>query len=164
MDRINGANTVDIGGGNRGFRDRNLTAGLAGTQVTAEHMNAVQEELLAVIEEAGLTPDDGNLTQLLEGLQTLFGGAGVLSPTGHWTLPGGLKIQWSSVVVPTGTSVTWTFPVPFASALFGVFFGQVATGGTAETLYIASANASGAVIDNSPGANAQSAYVFAIGV
>lgn len=72
MDRINGANTVDIGGGRRGFRDRNLLAGLSGTQVTAAHMNAVQEELLAVIEGAGLTPDEANLTQLRAAIERMI--------------------------------------------------------------------------------------------
>ncbi|MBX6376292.1 MAG: hypothetical protein IRZ13_18960 [Acetobacteraceae bacterium] len=71
MDRINGANTVDIGGGKRGFRDRNLLAGLSGTQVTAAFLNAVQEELLAVIEGAGLAPDENDWTQLRKAIQIL---------------------------------------------------------------------------------------------
>jgi hypothetical protein len=64
MDRINGAGTVDIGGGRRGFRDENLGAGVEGTEVTALWLNMVQEEILKVITEAGLTPDPGNWTQL----------------------------------------------------------------------------------------------------
>jgi hypothetical protein len=67
MDRITG-NTVNLGGGRRGFRARNLSLGQAGTIVTAAHLNAVQEELMAVIEAAGLTPSSADLDQLLQAI------------------------------------------------------------------------------------------------
>jgi hypothetical protein len=73
MDRINGANTIDIGGGRRGFRDRNAVGGLAGTEVTADFLNSVQEEILAVIQAATLVPSDGSRTQLIEAIYRLFG-------------------------------------------------------------------------------------------
>jgi hypothetical protein len=72
MDRINGANTIDIGGGRRGFRDRNAVGGLAGTEVTADFLNALQEEVLAVIAAASLAPDAGDLTQLLKSIRLLI--------------------------------------------------------------------------------------------
>lgn len=71
MDRINGADTTDIGGGRRGFRDENLVTGTAGTVVTALHLNSMQEELLKVITEAGLVPSDADWTQLWQALQAL---------------------------------------------------------------------------------------------
>ncbi|MCZ7933567.1 DUF2793 domain-containing protein [Agrobacterium leguminum] len=71
MDRINGADTIDIGGGRRGFRDENLIVGTAGTEVTAAWLNMVQEELLKVITEAGLVPNEGDWTQLWQALQAL---------------------------------------------------------------------------------------------
>lgn len=77
MDRINGANTIDIGGGNRGFRDRNAVGGLAGTEVTADFLNGVQEEILKVITAAGLTPDAEDLTQLWQAIVALVA-AGVV--------------------------------------------------------------------------------------
>lgn len=120
MDRINGANTVDIGGGKRGFRDRNLVAGLAGTQVTAAHMNALQEELLAVIEAAGLTPAAGSWTQLLSALGLMYGGAGSLGEPGWWRLPGGLIVQWGDGVTGGGGSVSVTFPLAFPTEPFAL--------------------------------------------
>lgn len=78
MDRITG-NTVDLGGGRRGFRDRNLALGQAGTIVPAAHLNAVQEELLAVIEAAALTPSASNLGQLLQAMSLLYGGGRLLN-------------------------------------------------------------------------------------
>lgn len=70
MDRINGANTVDIGGGRRGFRSQNAGAGLAGTEVTAAWLNAIQENIAKVIEEAGLALDINDWDLLYKALQT----------------------------------------------------------------------------------------------
>lgn len=64
MDRINGERTVDIGSGRRGFRKKDAGAGIAGTELTPLWFNSVQEELLHLIEQAGLMPDPNNWTQL----------------------------------------------------------------------------------------------------
>lgn len=53
MDRISGDDWVDIGDGRRGFRARDTSAGVRGTQVAAGWLNGVQEELLALIEKSG---------------------------------------------------------------------------------------------------------------
>ncbi|MBR0681900.1 hypothetical protein GXW74_15505 [Roseomonas eburnea] len=71
MDRINGANTVDIGSGRRGWRMRNLLAGIAGTEFTAGYQNASQEELIGLIEAAGLTPDENDWGQVLQAIMLL---------------------------------------------------------------------------------------------
>jgi len=68
MDRTSGADNVDIGGGKRGFRDENRAAGLIGTEVDALWTNSIQEELMAVIEDAGLVADEGDWTQLLQAI------------------------------------------------------------------------------------------------
>lgn len=67
MDRTNAPNNIVVGG-KRQFRDRDLDLGQRGTIVNAAHMNAVQEELLGVIEAAGLTPSASNQGQLLEAI------------------------------------------------------------------------------------------------
>lgn len=64
MDRTEGSNFIDIGGGRRGFQDQNAEAGVPGTRVTASYLNAIQEEIMAVIENAGLTADKANWQQL----------------------------------------------------------------------------------------------------
>lgn len=129
MDRITGTNAVDIGGGKLGFRDRNLAAGITGTAIIARWLNGVQEELLGVIEEAGLTPDDENNGQLLAGLQLLFGGGGTLGASGWQRLPGGLIVQWGTFTGTTGGLVSGvaehpaigvSFPRTFPTACFGV--------------------------------------------
>ncbi|MCH4542770.1 DUF2793 domain-containing protein [Ochrobactrum sp. A-1] len=68
MERINGADTVDIGGGRRGFRSQNAQAGVSGTEVTDKFLNDVQEELCKVIEASGIVLDEGNQQQLYEAL------------------------------------------------------------------------------------------------
>lgn len=57
MDRINGADWVDIGGGRRGFRDEDLPNGIIGTEVEALWLNSVQEEMLKLIESSSLAPN-----------------------------------------------------------------------------------------------------------
>lgn len=53
MERINGADWVDIGGGRRGFRSQNAIAGVPGTEVTDTFLNSIQEELASFIEATG---------------------------------------------------------------------------------------------------------------
>ncbi len=71
MDRINGADFVDIGGGRRGFRSEDLPTGVAGTEVTALFLNMVQEEIAAVIEAAGIVLDPADWGQLLKALKRI---------------------------------------------------------------------------------------------
>ncbi|MGR8925016.1 hypothetical protein ACU8MB_14870 [Rhizobium leguminosarum] len=72
MDRINGAGTTDIGGGRRGFRDENLGGGVEGTEVTALWCNMIQEEIMKVCLEAGLTPSEADWTQLYQAIDILL--------------------------------------------------------------------------------------------
>ncbi len=66
MDRISHSTAVDIGGGRMGFRSKDTVGGVPGTVVTATHMNATQEEMLAAIEEAGEVPDPNDLKQIVK--------------------------------------------------------------------------------------------------
>lgn len=76
MDRTTGADWVDIGGGKRGFRSQNLAAGVVGSEVTGAHMTALQEEIMAVIEDPTLdppiTPDPDNWGQLREAIRRMI--------------------------------------------------------------------------------------------
>jgi hypothetical protein len=66
MDRISHSTAVDIGGGRMGFRSKDTVAGVPGTVATATHLNATQEEMLAVIESAGDDPDPDDLKQIVK--------------------------------------------------------------------------------------------------
>lgn len=68
MDRINGAATVDIGGGRRGFRSEDLPGGTEGTEVTDLFLNMVQEEIIKVVEDEGIVLNPADWTQLSQAL------------------------------------------------------------------------------------------------
>lgn len=77
MDRVNGANWIDIGGGKRGFRDEDVVAGVSGTDVPALFLNGLQENVATVIEKAGLGLDATDWELLWQAIR-LQGGLDVL--------------------------------------------------------------------------------------
>ncbi|QRF49994.1 hypothetical protein D4A92_00305 [Rhizobium rosettiformans] len=70
MDRINGAGTIDIGTGRRGFRDEDLVLGQEGTEVKALWLNMTQEEILYVVESTGMDPSPDDWSQLAKAIQS----------------------------------------------------------------------------------------------
>lgn len=76
MDRINTATkAVDLfGAGKHGWKNSNLGIGQVATDFNAEWCNGVQEELLGVIEGAGIAPNSGLLTQLMKAIRRITGG------------------------------------------------------------------------------------------
>lgn len=61
------------GPGGAGFRDGDPLSGTPATRLNAEWFNSVQQEILNAIEDAGLTPDQNNLTQLAEAMRSRVG-------------------------------------------------------------------------------------------
>lgn len=120
MDRTSAANWTDIGGGKRGYRDRNLAAGIAGTALVAADFNAQQEELVGLIEAAGLVPSSADNAQVKAALDILYGGGGTLAAQGWQRLPRGLILQWGSGGSATGLGDTVTFPVAFTTARYAL--------------------------------------------
>lgn len=113
MDRVNGNNPVDIGGGRRGFQSQNAAAGVAGTEVTAKYLNDVQEEICAVIENAGLELDQGNQQQLWEALQGIaapgFANRSAWLPvlSVSTTAPPNDAVLGDAYIIPAGASGSW---------------------------------------------------------
>lgn len=72
MDRISTTNkAVDLfGAGRHGFKDGDLALGIAPTELNAAWFNAVQEELMAIIEAAGIVPSAGTRNQVLTALRS----------------------------------------------------------------------------------------------
>lgn len=113
MERVNGNNTVDIGGGRRGFRSQNAIAGIAGTEVTANFLNDIQEELSAVIEKSGLVLDPQDQEQLYKALMRMVApGFGnrvawlpVLSVT--VTAPPASPTLGDAYIIPAGATGVW---------------------------------------------------------
>lgn len=113
MDRVNGADYIDIGGGRRGFRDEDLQNGIAGTEVTALWLNMTQEEILKVITEAGLVPSEGDWTQLWQALQIL--GLASDSRSRRWLAVNSMTLSSApgapaagdAYLIPTGATGIW---------------------------------------------------------
>jgi hypothetical protein len=121
MDRINSTNMATLmPGSRRGWQDQNLANGVSGTEFNAVYQNAVQEELMAVIEGVGLTADAGNWTQLLQALKRLtrssyqyipysvYGGAVTISP------------DWAGRMVINAFGGNMTIYLPDAASINGV--------------------------------------------
>lgn len=84
MQRISTPGAVDSK-----FVEANPFANVPGTVVSSVWLNNVQEEILAVIESAGLVPSAKQNNQLLAGMQSLFGASpGILQGASGAQLPG----------------------------------------------------------------------------
>lgn len=73
-----------FGVGKHGFKDGDLGLGILPTDFSAEWCNGMQEEVMAVIEGAGLTPDANNLNQLRDAIALLIASG----PTASTQQPG----------------------------------------------------------------------------
>jgi hypothetical protein len=92
MDRILGVNTIDLGGGRRGFRGKDTVAGIPGTELAATWHNGVQEELVRLIELCGGNPSNTDFTQVAKAIQS-----------------GALNFA-----IATGTANAWVIDLPLA--------------------------------------------------
>lgn len=102
MDRVNGADWFDIGGGKRGFRAQNAGLGIPGTEVTDTWLNNLQEELLYLVEQLGLAPNAAITTQIA---QTLRGQK-------HNYMVAAGTANTLTVAAPTPTLVAYTLGLP----------------------------------------------------
>ena len=115
MDRTSALNNIDIGGGRRGYRDRNLVGGLAGTQLAAADRNAIQEEVLAVIEGLGIAASAGSLAQLFMAIKRLG------TANGHSiTTSRALVVDDAGLILVDATSGNIALTLPLAAAMNGV--------------------------------------------
>lgn len=128
MDRVSGANYVTVGG-KRFYQDQNLVGGITGTEFVAADFNARQEEILGVIEGAGLTASASSTTQMLAAIKRLAGGNTSAVLTLNTTLTpdnAGLVI-----VNATAASVVLTMPAGTAAAGTPMHFEVVRIDGVA---------------------------------
>ena len=80
---------IDLfGAGKDGFKDGNLALGVAPTDFNAAWPNGIQEEILTVIEKAGIAPSGLDLTQLMQAIRKLTSPKLVtVTATGNVTVP-----------------------------------------------------------------------------
>ncbi|MFL5279692.1 MAG: hypothetical protein ACJ8AW_01500 [Rhodopila sp.] len=138
MDRINGSGWVDIGGGKRGFADENLATGTEGTELPADFLIDIQEELVAgLIEDLGLVPTLGNQTQVRRAIRRMAaantnGGAVI-------TASQALTADDAGIVVVSAAAGNINLTLPLASAANGrpLRFTIVRIDATANTVTVA---------------------------
>jgi hypothetical protein len=104
--------TPDAAGTAGYFTKGNPGTGTPATVMDQDWFNAVQEEPLAVMAAASITPVKGTNNQLLAALRVLFGGTGSLTGTGYMRLPGGLIIQWGLANI-VASPIDITLPIAF---------------------------------------------------
>lgn len=106
------------------FHDGNAQTGELGTPVTASWLNGVQEELLAVVEDAGLVPSELNNAQMLEALRA-FAPAGQVAHFARASAPAGWLTADGSAVSRASyarlfTAIGTTFGAGDGSTTFNV--------------------------------------------
>lgn len=99
--------------------DGNPTAGIPATIWPAYQYNAIQEELLAIIQAVG-TPNRNNNGQVLTSLKVLFGNNISAFANGYIKLGGGLIFQWGTSSTSSIGAVNVVFPLTFPDTAFNV--------------------------------------------
>lgn len=85
------------------YVDRNVSIGRAGTLLVAKDRNAIQEELCYIIEQAGITLDDNDTTQLKAAVDAMIAAAGVdLTPLIQQKTPVGSVGIYLQATAPAG--------------------------------------------------------------
>lgn len=110
------------------FTEGDPATSVPATEVAADWLNAVQEELAAVIIAAGLplktaaTETSDQLLAAIAALRTaaFTGSNQSLMPNGYQKLPGGLILQWGKFVTNATADVSVTFPIAFPSKLLSL--------------------------------------------
>jgi hypothetical protein len=92
-----------------------------------------------------------------------FAGNKSLGANGYYKLPGGLILQWGSLLIPGVTAGTFTYPTAFPNNFFAGVITPVQAGGIgAESTFNSTPGLSSAVVYNASG-NALTHYIFVIG-
>lgn len=114
------------------FTDGDVGGGIPASKDSAEFQNAVYDEILAVITAAGLTPDEGDLTQLLQAIQD---GAGLLNGAKYFEVPGGWILQFAFTgAVATGSVITFPIAFPTLCSVVLLTENQTAYNNAADSL------------------------------
>lgn len=141
MDRINTATKAEdlFGAGKHGWKNSNASLGIVATDFNADWPNGVQEELLSIIEGAGIVPDVATRTQVRQAVKRLFGGN--VTTVNAANSPFALTADHAGLVIMDATAGNIVVNLPAANLLSALIFKFVRNDVTTNT---ATVNCAGA--------------------
>ncbi len=106
-----------FGAGKNGFRDGNLGSGILPTDFNAEFCNAIQEELMGIVETSGQVGGAGTYNHVMKGLKRLYGGnVRVITAAG----PTALTVDDAGLVLIDATANAVAVTLPAVNAITAV--------------------------------------------
>lgn len=126
----------------------------------------LQAEHAGLLAAAGLSPDPADLTQLLDSVIAVSGRPGHAYGAHDWAWldrSRGLRVQWTTIVVPSSVGATWVYPLAFSTAVFFALATKVGAA-TAEHVHVNNVGLSSCDVDNYPGSIASTAFCVCVGV
>lgn len=153
------------------FTEGSPTGGVPATVVSDDWLNDLQENVIKVIEEAGITLVKGDYTQLLAAIVALSGDGSdqVLAATGRKDFAGGFRLQWAKVAHAGATNLigaSVTFLTSFGALPF--YIGAISDAGLTtcdlNTITLGGVDVTIAARDSGGSVVAGNLYIFALGV
>lgn len=143
MDRINTGTKAEnlFGAGKHGFRNGDLAIGVYPTDLDEDWFNGAQEELMSVIEDAGVVPDIAVHTKVKQALKRLF--AGNVTTVNAANSPLALTADNAGLVIMDATAgnIAATLPAVNVVTALPVTFNFVRIDATANTAAVSRAGA-----------------------
>lgn len=102
----------------------NPATGTKGSIPPAAAFEHPMREIVHAIEQAGLTPDGDDLTQLWQAIA----GTDMLGVNGYWSAPGGWILQMGHASLATGDGDVVTLPIAFPTAIYSVIASDFGSG------------------------------------
>lgn len=141
MQRISTATkALDLfGAGKHGFKNGDLATGILPTDLDAAWFNGTQEELLSIIEGAGIAADAVVLTQVRQAIKRLAGGN--VTSVNLAASPFALTADHAGLVLVDATAGNVVINLPAANVLAGLPYAFRRTDATANTVTVNRAGA-----------------------
>ncbi len=88
-----------------------------------------------------------------------------IGTSGYQKLPGGMIIQWATIVVAGASATSWNFPITFNTVVSNIQITKQLGGGedVTQEVYVWSYNLTSVVLENNPGVTSNTCFVMAIG-
>lgn len=128
-----------FGAGKHGFRDGDLATGILPTDLDAAWFNGAQEELLAIIEGAGIAADAAVLTQVRQAIKRLAGAN--VTTVNFAASPFALTADHAGMVLVDATAGNVVINLPAANVLAGLPYAFRRVDTTANTVTVNRAGA-----------------------